>query len=56
MKMYETNLVYLYSADSLGEAAESGKGSPQRHPIQSSTHDSRQEVPPQDIQVRVRLE
>ncbi len=43
----------MCSVDSFGEAAESGEGSPQRHPVQSPTHDSRQEVPPQDIQVRV---
>uniref|UniRef100_A0A3Q1IZI1 Uncharacterized protein n=1 Tax=Anabas testudineus TaxID=64144 RepID=A0A3Q1IZI1_ANATE len=31
-----------------------GESPPQRHPIQSATHDTRQEVPPQDIQVRAR--
>lgn len=45
----------MCSADSFREAAESGEGSPQRHPVQSPTHDQRQEVPPQDIQVRVCL-
>lgn len=41
----------LCSADPLREAAESWKGSPQRHPVQSPSHDSRQEVSPEDIQV-----
>ncbi len=39
--------------DSFREAAESGEGSPQCHPVQSPTHDPGQEVPPQDIQVRI---
>lgn len=47
--------VPVCSADSFREAAESGEGSPQRHPVQSPAHDPRQEVPPQDIQVRVCL-
>ena len=47
--------VPVCSVDPFREAAESGEGSPQRHPVQSPTHDSRQEVPPQNIQVRARL-
>lgn len=39
------------SVDSFREAPESGEGSSQCHPVQSPTHDPRQEVPPQDIQV-----
>lgn len=45
--------ILLCSVDSFREATESGEGSPQRHPVQSATHDPRQEVPPQDIQVGV---
>lgn len=48
--------VLVCSVDSLREATESGEGSPQRHPVQSPTHDPRQEVPPQDIQVRACLQ
>lgn len=43
------------SVDPLREAAESREGSPERHPVPSPTHDSRQEVPPQDIQVQACL-
>lgn len=35
------NLVFLLSIDSLREAAKGWEGSPQCHPIQSSTHDTR---------------
>lgn len=45
----------MCSVDPIREAAEGGEGSPQRHPVQSPTHDPRQEVPPQDIQVTVGL-
>lgn len=45
--------ISVCSVDSFREATESGEGSPQRHPVQSATHDPRQKVPPQDIQVGV---
>lgn len=41
----------MCSVDPFREATESGEGPPQRHPVQSPTHDPRQKVPPQDIQV-----
>lgn len=43
--------VLACSVDSFREAPESREGSSQCHPVQSPTHDPRQEVPPQDIQV-----
>lgn len=54
-ELISLNYTSVVSIDPLREAAESGEGSPQCHPIQSPTHDSGQEVPPQDVQVGVRL-
>jgi hypothetical protein len=43
----------VMSVGSIREAAAGREGDAERHPLQSSSHDQRQEVPPQDLQVCV---
>lgn len=46
-------LCWTCFVDSFGETSESREGPSQCHPVESPTHDPRQEVPPQNIPVHI---